>query len=168
MTVLAVDPGPTESAVVLWDGDRVQAAQILPNQDALGNIRGPWPPGTILAIEMVSSYGMPVGAEVFETVFWIGRFFEAWQSAVPMRGEPQRITRHHIKLHHCQSSRAKDANIRQSLVDKYGEPGTKKEQGKTYGLKSHLWSAFAVATYVTETEGMHALAQGTLLPCSTE
>jgi hypothetical protein len=41
-------------------------------------------------------------------------------------------------------------NVRQALLDKYGAPGTKKAPGLTYGISSHVWAAFALATYYTE------------------
>lgn len=98
----------------------------------------------ILAIEMVASYGMPVGREVFETVRWIGRFQQAWS-------EPEAVKlvyRQDVKLHLCKSVRAKDANIWQALKDRFGEPGTAKNPGKLYGVKSHARAALAVALTV--------------------
>ena len=90
---------------------------------------------------------MLVGRTVFDTVFWIGRFYEAFE----VRGRTVELTyRQAIKVHHCNSVRAKDSNIRQALIDKYGKPGTKKAPGVTYGLKTDLWQAFALATYHTE------------------
>lgn len=144
MNVLAIDPGTEESAIVQWDGTKIIAAEIMPNQAMLYHLERTIRMGTLLAIEMVASYGMPVGKEVFETVFWIGRFYQAWDN------EAIRVFRLDVKRHHCHDTRAKDANIRQVLIDKYGPPGTKKAPGITYPLKSHLWSAFAIATYVTE------------------
>jgi hypothetical protein len=99
----------------------------------------------VFAIEMIASYGMAVGREVFETCVWIGRFMQQFHL------QAQLVFRRDIKLHHCQSVRAKDTNIRQALIDKYGAPGTKKNPGLTYGITSHLWAAFALATFVSET-----------------
>jgi hypothetical protein len=101
----------------------------------------------IFAIEMVASYGMPVGREVFETVRWIGRFQQAWRDPETVRF----VYRKDVKLHLCGSARAKDANIRQALIDKLGPVGTKAVPGPLYGVKSHIWSALAVA--VTALEG---------------
>lgn len=148
MIVLAIDPGTEESAVVQWESNRsiIHRAEILPNQQVLDALQGQFPSVDLLAIEMVASYGMPVGREVFETVWWIGRFCQAYQ------GRCERVYRLDVKRHHCHDTRAKDANIRQALIDKYGPPGTKKAPGITYPLKSHLWAAFAIATFVTERE----------------
>jgi hypothetical protein len=147
-TISAIDPGPAESAIVQWTGKGLIYAGIHPNDYVLRQLRegcfdGLW------AVEMVACYGMPVGKEVFETCLMIGRIQEIASNRCL---DCRLVTRHQVKIHHCHSARAKDSNIRQALVDKYGEPGTKKDPGKTYGLKSHLWSAFAVATFVSETE----------------
>ena len=149
--IIAIDPGTSESAILLWR-DNTCAGEIVPNQVILERLpKFPpelFPANPILAIEMIACYGMSVGKEVFETCVWIGRFYQAWKIASGR--DPQLITRLTVKMHHCHSMQAKDSNIRQALIYKYGAPGTKKQQGVTYGLKSHLWSAFAIATYVSE------------------
>jgi hypothetical protein len=61
----------------------------------------------------------------------------------------ERVYRRDVKLHICGSQRAKDANIRQALIDCYGGKveaiGKKKAPGPLYGISSHAWSALAVA-----------------------
>lgn len=141
MKILAIDPGPEQSAYVLWDGNRVLSYAIIENAklfDSLG-------PGNIThcAIEKIASYGMPVGAEVFETCVWTGRFIEKWHDAAAT--DPLRIPRLDIKIHLCKSAKAKDANVRLALIDRFGVPGTKKAQGTLYGITSHCWAALAVA-----------------------
>lgn len=149
MTVLAIDPGPVESAVVRWDGKRVSLAEKALNENVIAGIRSGMLHADSFHIEMIASYGMPVGREVFDTCVWIGRFYETWWMA--RRQNAWLVYRQAIKLHHCHSARAKDGNIRQALIDKYGKPGTKKNQGVTYDLSGDTWQAFALATFVTET-----------------
>ncbi len=149
MSVLAIDPGPTQSAFVHWDGVKIYDAEIVPNEKLLSIARTWLSVKDIVAIEMIACYGMAVGKEVFETCLFIGKL----QEALAQRFVPTRLVfRRDVKLHHCNSARAKDANVRQALIDKYGAPGTKKAPGVTYGIKSHLWAALAIATYVTETQ----------------
>ena len=93
---------------------------------------------------MIASYGMPVGAEVFETCVWIGRFFEAWT----LPSVPRLVFRRDVKLHLCGTTVAKDPHIRQRLLDLIGPQGTKKAPGPTYGVRSHAWAALAVAATV--------------------
>lgn len=147
MRILAIDPGPAESAFVTWNEGKLGYCDIKPNDFIRNSLAvSVGMESSVVAIEMIACYGMPVGKETFETCLWIGRFCE--RSPI----EPRLVYRRDVKLHHCQSARAKDSNIRQALVDKYGPPGTKKAPGATYGLKSHLWAAFAIATFVSETE----------------
>jgi hypothetical protein len=139
--ILAIDPGPTQSGIVSFHcfNEPLIYPLVLDNEDLLQILK--LNEYDSVAIEMIASYGMAVGKEVFETCVWIGRFIQA--SKVP----PVRYTRQEIKLHLCGSPRAKDANIRQALIDLYGPQGTKAKPGPTYGVKSHAWAALAVASY---------------------
>lgn len=149
MKTLAIDPGPKKSAVLLWDGEKVETPAILDNDRLLSYLRAE-APECLLAVEMIACYGMPVGAETFETCLFIGRIQEIWLE----EGFPFKLVyRREVKMHLCGTMKAKDANIRQSLIDKFGPMGTKKAPGKLYGVKSHLWSALAIAVTVNETKG---------------
>lgn len=148
MNIIAIDPGTEQSAILQWNGEQLGNPAIIPNKELLSAL---WaiPVGDSVVIEMIASYGMAVGKEVFETCVWIGRFYEraSHQGKIPIR----LIYRRDVKLHLCHSARAKDPNIRQALIDRFGTPGTKKAQGVTYGIKSHLWAAFALAVYAHDT-----------------
>jgi hypothetical protein len=145
MRVLAIDPGPEKSAFLLWDNGVVFAEHVTNDQLRTLLRENLFGKNELVAIEMIASYGMAVGKETFETCVWIGRFIEM---ARPVRTEL--VYRKDVKMHLCGTMKAKDANIRTALIDKHGAPGTKKNQGKTYGIKSHLWSALAVADYAIE------------------
>jgi len=143
MSILAIDPGTTESGFVVLDEGRVTDSGFVPNPVLRTMLMGrlSFLEATTIAIEMIASYGMPVGKETFETCLWIGRFIER------SRVEPVLVYRKDVKVHLCGTVKAKDGNIRQALVDKYGPQGTKKAPGPTYGISGHLWAALAVADY---------------------
>jgi len=149
-TIIAIDPGPTESAILHWNGLCIAMPNILPNDQVMAWLNSERSADDVLAIEMVASYGMAVGKEVFETVLWVGRFDDRW--TVRTGNKARLVYRRDVKLHHCYSARATDSNVRTALVDRFGAPGKKASPGITYGLKSHLWSAFAVATYIWDTD----------------
>ena len=143
MKVLAIDPGNEKSAYVLWNADSEELWEmgIEENEKLVSMLSSLRVGSDALAVEMIASYGMPVGATVFETCLWVGRFIERWEDDYAL------VYRKDVKLHLCHTSKAKDANIRQALIDRYGEPGTKKEPGKLYGVKKDIWAALAVAVY---------------------
>lgn len=142
--ILGIDPGNVQSALVLLDTEtqEILYKAISPNQDCLKTL-GLEFFGDVAVIEQVAGMGMAVGETVFETAVWSGRF---WQILEMSGHRVERIKRMEIKHILCGSSRAKDANIRQRLIDIYGEQGTKKNPGKTYGMKADMWAALAVAT----------------------
>jgi hypothetical protein len=148
-TVLAIDPGTVESGYMLYSGGGVVESGVRPNHKILELIVDPTvhPEPDVLAIEMVSSYGMPVGREVFETVVWIGRFQQTWP------WDPDtvlRVPRLKVKMHLCHSARAKDSHIWQALIDRFGPVGTKGNPGPLYGVKSHARAALALAVTVAD------------------
>lgn len=152
MKINAIDPGPEHSAWVTYDGVRPTYFGKIVNSVVLGRLRvltGDSP----LVIEQVACMGMAVGAEVFETVFWSGQFVEAWG------GEWHRLKRHEVKMHLCGNVRAKDANIRAALIDKFGGKeraiGKKKSPGPLYGLAGDCWQALALAVTWHETKGAY-------------
>lgn len=135
---IAIDPGTRESGMVWIRNGKIILAVVAKNEELLDVCQEP-PRDFPLIIEKIESMGMAVGKEVFTTVWWTGRFHEAWC------GQVEYITRRAVKLHLCGTSRAKDANVNQALKDRLGAPGTKKNPGWTYGVKSHCWPALAVA-----------------------
>lgn len=145
MRILAIDPGTNESGWAILDDERILASGVYPNKTMLSRVKVE-DHGQIdcLAIEMIASYGMAVGREVFETCVWVGRFQQAWRDPEAVK----LVYRRDVKLHLCGTSKAKDANIRQALIDLLGPQGTKKAQGATYGVKSHAWAALGVAVTV--------------------
>jgi hypothetical protein len=149
LPILAIDPGPTESAYVLWDGERVLRSGKEPNADVLAALMaGESHVANTCVCERIRSYGMAVGAEVFETCEWVGRFWQGW-TADSARREWQFITRQDVKLHLCNSVRAKDTNVRQSLIDCFGGKdkaiGKKANPGPLYGISGDVWAALGVA-----------------------
>lgn len=157
MLIVGIDPGNVQSAYAVFNVTKCQVneAGILPNLEfkrlldtkARYQVFGP----TKFALEKVASYGMAVGETVFETVFWSGRFVEAIQAA---GHDTHRITRMEVKMNLCHNSRAKDANIRQALIDRFGPVGTKTKPGPLFGMAADKWAALAVAvTYADKMGG---------------
>jgi hypothetical protein len=116
MKLATIDPGTEKSAFVLWDGKRPTASFIEENGKLLTFLYRSRQGNEFehIAIEGIQCQGMAVGAETFTTCIWIGRFIEAWG------GEWSLVYRNEVKMHLCGSPRAKDPNIRQALIDKFG------------------------------------------------
>lgn len=153
--ILAIDPGNKESGIVLLGPDyRPLHVTKEGNEDVLDEITANADKFDEVVIEMVASYGMAVGATVFETCVWIGRFM---QRLTDLGKRVERLPRMRVKMNLCHKSTAKDSNITQALVDRFApnEPnkgkGTKKAPGFFYGFKKDIWQAYALGvTYIDE------------------
>lgn len=156
MTVLAIDPGTTESAYVVWDGEIEELKEFgkVDNLELL-QIIGRYTYVNILdcnsfCIEKIASYGMAVGQTTFDTCVWSGRFIQQWiNNSTSFSEKPIEVFRKDVKMHLCGQTRAKDSNIIQALKDRF-EPDLKPRQrpkGILKGLKADIWQAFALAVY---------------------
>ena len=173
--LVCIDPGSTASGVVVYDGeipsgpvvyaakvDNIELLKALRAREIVhdvaengvpkwrvvkADLHGPH----VLVVEMIASYGMPVGAEVFETCVHIGRCLEAWS------GEAVRIYRREVNLALCNSPRANDATIRQAILDRFGGKdravGRKATPGPLYAVKADAWAALALGITYTERGG---------------
>lgn len=155
MIYIGIDPGPEMSAYCEIETQlnhiRILGKEKISNNGMLVKCNE-WPTkGTKIGIEMIASYGMPVGKEVFETCLWIGRFIERIGKV------PEYIYRREEKINLCGSMKAKDANIRQALIDRFGVPGTKKNPGVTYGFAKDTWAALAVAVTLMDKEKLNEM-----------
>lgn len=149
--ILAIDPGNEYSAYVLLNDDMsIVEANKVENLEMM-NIANKLSIEELdmrVAIEMVACYGMAVGKTVFDTCVFIGQlkqiFFENGKKA-------EFIYRQDEKMTLCNSMKAKDANIRQALIDRYAKfdfkngKGTKANPDTFYGFKADMWAAMAVA-----------------------
>ena len=155
--VVALDPGNTQTGYVVVEHDGREIARILDKGKIDNNlVFGVLLKyeGYALAVEMIASYGMPVGAEVFETCVWIGRYLE-YAQALRLASDIQLIYRKEEKLYLCGYLTAKDRDITRALVERYAPrapnygKGTKDMPGFFYGFRADMWAAMAVAaTYI--------------------
>jgi len=152
--LLAIDPGTTQTGWVLVDQEnyppKIELCGITPNPEMLDNIDfGLLSGSDQLYIEMIASYGMPVGKTVFETCVWIGRFQQAFNAP----DEAVYIYRKDVEMFLCNNSRAKDNNIRQAIIDLYPatgggkikQIGIKNKPGPLFGVRGDIWAALGVA-----------------------
>lgn len=144
LTILAIDPGNIQSAYVFMSDDYrpLQFGKVV-NEDLLEMLTEPYcncPKFDMVVIEKMSSYGMPIGAEVLDTCEWIGRYQQA--ARVPAI----KICRKDVKKAICGGKRGNDSTVMAALQDRFGGKGTKQAKGWFYGFHADVWSAYAVGT----------------------
>ena len=142
MNILGIDPGPKESAYCLVTEDYwICSAEKISNDVLI------YKTNRLLfdnaAIESLQSFGMPVGREVFETAYMIGRIQQKLADLSRVYDlYPRQEYAHSI----CGTGKISDAILRQALLLRFG--GDKKGE-PLHQLKgsSDLRSAYAVAVY---------------------
>ena len=136
MIIAGIDPGPHLSGFCVWDTCSQEIIFSVPNMINY-NIGRITFGETVYIIEDVKSFGMAVGESVFSTCKQIGELLYRLDNSIS-------VYKRDVQLHFCNTTRAKDTNIKRVLLDRFGEKGTKKNPGKTYGLSQHAWDAFAL------------------------
>jgi hypothetical protein len=152
MIILGIDPGPKESGWVKWDTEK--KIPVAMGTDANADVvyivfrHLVWENAGPVAIEWITGYGQVAGNDTYDTCRWVGRFEQ-----VATRGEVILIPRKEIKLALCGNTTTTDKYIRQALIDRIGEVGTKKKPGPLFGVSGHGWAALAVCLVAAEKRG---------------
>lgn len=153
--IIAIDPGNTQSGYCVIDRSTLRPLEFgkIDNAELLQKLSSAGVQGWRWAvIEMVASYGMSVGRDVFDTTVWIGRFYQVLSDQCPVR----MLCRIEEKKHICHDSRANDTAIRRALIDRFAAhdlkngKGTKKKPDFFYGFKADVWAAYALGLTAIE------------------
>ena len=139
MIVLALDPGPIQSGVARFDGERVLFAGVLPNEDVLKIVADDR--SDLLAIEKFMASGQSLGNESLETVRWEERFRLSSGDPDMVRMVPRLSVKKVLGL----SQRDGDKQVNARLAELIGPKGTKAAPGPCFGVSSHSWAALGVA-----------------------
>ena len=171
MLIIGIDPGPKESGYIEYDTELndIYVPGVRPNEEIESVLQLRYAK-TTLAIEMVASYGMAVGESVFRTCVQIGRFekccsmpfAEVYRSDVKLTLCGNKRAKQ-TNIVHCLTDMfgGKDKAIGGNKCKKCkgkGWSGRNREvcsqcrgtgwlnpPGPLAGVKSHAWSALAVA-----------------------
>lgn len=155
--VIGIDPGTKQSAYVAWDGRWIQEIGTEPNPQVakyLRDVAQRTGRDTCVVFESVEPYGMPVGRETFETIFWTGRFFQIARDTIGPR-QVSRLPRRAVKKYLNLKPGSGDKQVRAALIQRY--PSLQDWHGQ---LKSHTWAAFAIAVTWWNTERLRQPLKG--------
>jgi hypothetical protein len=159
-TVLGIDPGPTESAWVLWDGKRIIQSGNSDNEVLVVRLTANgycWDvQPEVCAIEQIRGFGVMASDKLFDTCMWTGRFLQAFGEQ-RTHWVPRKVAAAHI----CGvGGISKDQFVREALIARFGGKetaiGNKRNPGPLYGISGHLWAALAVALTWMDKYGVDA------------
>lgn len=157
MIVIGVDPGDKKSAFVMLQKRQdkewvIKIKQIVPNIILKNLVQSALQSSSVnekyIVIEKIVNYNQKVGASIFDTVEWVGRFKECWGNE-PKCTHVESMPRKTAVGHLCEFGHDGDKHVREALIKRFGNPGTKAKPGTLYGFSSHTWAALAIAvTYI--------------------
>lgn len=159
--ILAIDPGTSKSAYCMMRTDySIISAAKVDNDDALKLVKiGEYDGLVIECMEARHVQNGVIGAETYDTCYWIGRYMQA---AID-RGKPvNRVYRaderkrlvptkkNKLPPHPSTVGQSADAQIRATLIRRFAKHDLKNGKGKAackdtfYGFHADMWSACAV------------------------
>lgn len=155
MMILAIDPGDTMSAWVLFDTKRFTLLEKAkdPNEELLKRLTEGYFKTSLVVIEYPAPRGQPMYSQLVDTIFWIGRYVQALNN-VPY----ELMDRKDVKMELCGNTRSNDSHIRAAVLSRFpsygggriGQVGTKKAPGPLFGVSSDIWAALAIAIAWTD------------------
>lgn len=156
--IFALDPGSEVSAWVRMQDGKLLSFAIEDNEDLINRIPDELG-GDIMVLEFTKAFAMPIRTQaksgmmffptqVLDTAVVVGRLWEAFRNG-DQDAQVQLLSRRDVKHHLCGGSQAKDAQIREAMLDRFGGSkakavGLKKTPGPLYGVSKDVWAALAV------------------------
>lgn len=159
--LLAIDPGTTHSAYCMMRGDYSIISSAKVENDVLLRLvkEGEWQEMVIECMEARHVQNGVIGAETYDTCYWIGRYMQA---AID-RGKPiHRVYRseerkrlvptkkNKLPPHPASVGQTADSQIRATLIRRFAKHDFKNGKGKAackdtfYGFAADMWAACAV------------------------
>ena len=158
--IMAVDPGNINSAYVIFDC--APYTPLVKDQCANAKMRERieyYRNGIdTLLIEYPRPRGQPMYYQLVDTIFWVGRFVEAYGCNGP--DDYWLVDRKDVKMNMVGSTKATDANLRMACINRFRigpdskwplgggkvpEVGIKSQRGPLYGFACDTWQALAIA-----------------------
>lgn len=147
--ILAIDAGTEQSGFCIMEVDTYKPVMFgkIDNEELLRIVlEGCY---DALVYEEFQSYGMPIGKTTIVSITWNGRFIQA---AVSLGKPFYPILRVEEKVYICGTTKAKDANLRAAMIERFAKfdfkngKGTKANPDWFYGFSKDSWSAAIIAT----------------------
>jgi hypothetical protein len=149
-TSLGIDPGPTCSAYCLLDEKQILAKGKVLNEELEKLIdNGFFDDVDSVAIEINSPY-VEGNKLLFETSEQIGVLRKSLKMRWGNEDKIHRVFRKTVVAYWTGSARNGDKHVRAAMIYEFGQPGSKKDPGVTYGIVKDIWSALAIAAWNLE------------------
>lgn len=146
--ILAIDPGPTQSAMLRLVDDVVTDRMIAANDVVIGALRDDVSSWDDVVIETIEPWGGVVGPPALETMFWVGRFVEA-TSRNPATLLRRSAVIRALGITGLSSGKAQAA-CRALLIERWGGGNPVRRDHPLHGVREDLWSALALAVAYQE------------------
>jgi hypothetical protein len=151
--IIGIDPGNENTAMVIMEEDKIIWHSKESNDVAIERLKIKCHSvhNFSVFIEGIYTRGMPMSQFEIDTAKVIGRFM---QVCIDNDTPYEIVDRRHIKVSMCGTVKAKDSNIRQAIIDRYGGKekaiGNKKAPGPLYGIVTDEWQALAICLHAKE------------------
>lgn len=151
--IIGIDPGTKQSAYVAWNGTYVQDVGTLDNPKVAKYLRS-IDRDACVCFESIVSYGKVLGQSTLQTVFWTGRLFQVARDTVGPQ-QVSRLPRRAVKKHLRLGPGSGDKEVRAALIRML-----ERNPADWFNLKSHQWSALAIAVTWWDTERVRQPLKG--------
>lgn len=109
-----------------------------------------------VGLEMPECMGKEIGRDVLETAVVVGQIMACLDPICRIIRYNRSAIKRYFGVTNKKDNGAKppghDSQVRTAMIARWGEPGTAKKPGPTYGITGDAWAALAVATCVYDKE----------------